>query len=262
MSKDVMPSGAGPRTDSLIPEIGLTEIDGEPRARDIEIAERLGYARPRNIRDLIERNRAELEAFGPLAPRRAAQLRTNGAEHDVDEFWLTEEQSLLVAALSKTEKAAAVRAMLIRCFVAWRRGRLVPAGGEVSMLGPEARTVIGGIVKSVLHAQLTNVIPAMVEGAMLEGGHVVSTDYKPALQVLVDKKVPARKRRAFSQKVSARLRRFALETDKPPRLSRETNRYLFHVDTIRDWLAHEGNALIAEHVAAQAGQGVLPFKRG
>lgn len=138
-------------------------------------------------------------------------------------------------------------------------GRLAP---QHLVLDEEARMVIGGIVKSVLHAQLTNVIPAMVEGAMLEGGHVVSTDYKPALQVLIDKKVPARKRRAFSQKVSARLRRFALETDKPPRLSRETNRYLFHVDTIRDWLAHEGNALIAEHVAAQAGQGVLPFKRG
>ncbi|MFG1300712.1 KilA-N domain-containing protein [Xanthobacter sp. V3C-3] len=134
-------------------------------------------------------------------------------------------------------------------------------GPQRLVLDEEARTVIGGIVKSVLHAQLTSVIPAMVEGAMLEGGHVVSTDYKPALQVLIDKKVPARKRRAFSQKVSARLRRFALETDKPPRLSRETNRYLFHVDTIRDWLAHEGNALIAAHVAAQAGQGVLPFKK-
>jgi len=38
-------------------------------------------------------------------------------------------------------------------------------------------------------------------------------------------------------------------------------RYLFHVDTIRDWLDHEGNALISGHVADLAGQGVLPFKK-
>lgn len=245
---------------SIIPEIGLTEIDGEPRARDIEIAERLGYSRPANIRNLIKRNLSEIEGFGPALRREALVERPQGGGNDADEFWLTEEQALLVAALSKTENAASVRAMLIRCFVAWRRGHLLPAGAELT-LAPAARSAIGGIVKDVVHKQLAEIVPAMVEGALLEGGHVVSTEYKPALQVLIDKKVPAKRRRAFSQKCSARLRRFALTTDKPPRLSRETNRYLYHVDTIRDWLEQEGNSLISSHMAGLAGQGVLPFKK-
>lgn len=59
------------RNFQIIPEVGLTEVDGEPRARDIEIAERLGYARPRKIRELIEANLSEIEAFG-TAPRRRA----------------------------------------------------------------------------------------------------------------------------------------------------------------------------------------------
>ena len=240
---------------SIIPEIGLTEIDGEPRARDIEVAERLGFGRPRDIRKLIERNRAEFDALGGCAT--VARLVEG---NEVNEFWLNEEQSLLAAALSKTENAAAVRAMLIRCFVAWRRGHMMPAGAEL-VLGPEARRAIGGIVKDVVHKQIADIVPAMVEGALLEGGHVVSTDYKPALDVLKEKKVPAKRRRSFSQKCSARLRRFALSSKRPPRLSRETGRYLFHVDTIRDWLEQEGNALISSHVSSLTGQAVLPFKK-
>lgn len=44
--------------------ITLTEIDGEPRALDLDVAARLGMKRPTNIRQLIEKNREELEAFG------------------------------------------------------------------------------------------------------------------------------------------------------------------------------------------------------
>jgi len=140
-------------------------------------------------------------------------------------------------------------------------GKLPAALGTVLDVAPAARGVIGGIVRDVLHKQLAEIIPAMVEGALLEGGHVVSTDYKPALDVLKEKKVPAKRRRSFSQKCSARLRRFALSSKRPPRLSRETGRYLFHVDTIRDWLEQEGNALISSHVSSLTGQAVLPFKK-
>jgi hypothetical protein len=47
--------------------IPLTMIEEQPRARDLDIAERLGFQRPRAIRQVIERNRTELEGFGPLA---------------------------------------------------------------------------------------------------------------------------------------------------------------------------------------------------
>lgn len=130
---------------TIIPAIGLTEMDGEPRARDIEIAERLGFSRPRVIRELVERNRQEFEGFGPLAVQHG---ESRGQEFN--EFWLNEEQALLVAALSKAPKAAAVRAMLIRTFVAWRRGHLGGSGAIAPEVIEEIRRT-DGIARDLSH---------------------------------------------------------------------------------------------------------------
>ena len=86
---------------------------------DLTVAERLGFTRPRSIRRLIERNRAELESYGPIATRRSAYHKEL-----FDEFWLNESQALLVCLLSRTDKAAEVRHALIGVFTAWRRGKL------------------------------------------------------------------------------------------------------------------------------------------
>ncbi|MCF1744705.1 hypothetical protein [Paradevosia shaoguanensis] len=102
-----------------VPDIDLNEIDGEPRFRDLDLADRLGFSRSRSIRQLIERNRVEIEAFGPLATQRG---KSRGQEFM--EYWLNEEQGLLVATLSDAERAPDVRHMLIKVFVAWRRGHL------------------------------------------------------------------------------------------------------------------------------------------
>lgn len=85
----------------------------------MEIADRLGISRPRDIRKLIERNKKELETFGTRATV-AHVVRGN----PVIEYLLNEEQSLLVAAISNAPNAPAVRAMLIKVFVAWRRRHL------------------------------------------------------------------------------------------------------------------------------------------
>lgn len=55
----------------MIAEVGLTMLDGEPRVRDIELAERLGFDRPRVIRELIDRNIKEIEALGSSPCRTA-----------------------------------------------------------------------------------------------------------------------------------------------------------------------------------------------
>lgn len=104
-----------------IPPIDLKTFDDGPRARDTDIAARLGFKRHRKIRELIERNKAEFERFGSIAPQRGAY---RGKEFD--EYWLNEEQSLLAATLSDAEFAADVRHMLIKVFVEWRRGQLPP----------------------------------------------------------------------------------------------------------------------------------------
>lgn len=109
------------RIGNTLPDIILSEINGEPRARDLDIAKRLGFERERAIRQLIERNLVELETFGLIATRRGAY---RGSEFT--EYWLTEEQALLVASRSDAENAPAVRRMLIKVFVAWRRGHMMP----------------------------------------------------------------------------------------------------------------------------------------
>ena len=119
-----------------VPAIVLSDVGGEPRARDEDIASRLGFERPRDIRKLIERNLSELESYGTCAT--VAHVKRG---NPVTEYWLNEEQSLLIAMLSEASNAPAVRAMLIKVFVAWRRGHLVevkPAAANQN-LAREAR---------------------------------------------------------------------------------------------------------------------------
>ena len=97
----------------------LDAIDGEPRILDLTLAERLEFARPRAIRQLIERCKAELESYGPIATRCGAYRN-----RQFTEFLLNEDQALLVCLLSRTKRAAEVRRALIEVFNAWRRGRL------------------------------------------------------------------------------------------------------------------------------------------
>ncbi|TCO07591.1 AntA/AntB antirepressor [Camelimonas lactis] len=66
-------------------------------AKELAMVER-NYA----IRQLIDRNRDELEGYGPLASQVTTQLRTNGATHYVDTYYLNEEQALLLCMLSPT----------------------------------------------------------------------------------------------------------------------------------------------------------------
>ncbi|WP_417624979.1 hypothetical protein [Paremcibacter congregatus] len=96
-----------------------SSITKEPRIHDERIGERLGLSRPRDIRKMIERNRSELESFGSLAPR----CRKSRGQ-DFDEYWLNEEQALLICMFARTDRAAEVRREVITVFTAWRKGTL------------------------------------------------------------------------------------------------------------------------------------------
>lgn len=105
--------------DSIQDIVLHSHIDGEPRAHDIDLADRLGFSRPRDIRKLIERNIEEMRRFGVCAA--VSQTSGDKGGRPAAEYWLNEEQALLVSTLSNTKRAADVRHMLIRVFVAWRR---------------------------------------------------------------------------------------------------------------------------------------------
>lgn len=107
-----------PPVDRGIPR-GWLEQAGELCALDTDIAARLGMARPTSIRSLIEANRAELEAFGPLHAARAMS-EGSGAQRAVTALYLNEEQALLISAITATlhpqaTKSCAAASLLQRC---------------------------------------------------------------------------------------------------------------------------------------------------
>lgn len=75
--------------------IALEVVNDQPRARDITIAQRLGFKRPRDIRKLIERNLIELERYGTCATVARVSKGKRGST-SFTEYWLNEEQALLL----------------------------------------------------------------------------------------------------------------------------------------------------------------------
>ncbi|MBB4284508.1 hypothetical protein [Roseospira goensis] len=109
----------------------LSVMENEPRIHDLRLAERLGFRRPRKIRELIQRNLSEFHRYGDLAPHRGAQLRWNGGTHEIDEYFLNEGQALLLCMFARTDRAADVREEVITVFMAWRRGMAPPPPPQV-----------------------------------------------------------------------------------------------------------------------------------
>lgn len=92
--------------------------DGVPRVRDVDLAERAGMKAPRQVRELIKRNRAELEAHGALSMRRTVRRisKPNGGEElrEVKEFWLNRLQAAALVPRMSTPKAMEFRIALVR----------------------------------------------------------------------------------------------------------------------------------------------------
>lgn len=96
--------------------------DDEPRVRDVDAAERLGFERPRKVRELIERIWPE-NRRPHCRPAVGRQSTGNGGEREytVTEYWLTEAELLKLCARSKTPIAESVLDDMIRVYVAVRR---------------------------------------------------------------------------------------------------------------------------------------------
>ena len=113
------------------------EFYNEPRIHDLLLAERLGFKRPADIRGLIVRNKAELEAHGALIRQLGTSSEGVNYPHRADnsvparrgpkakEFWLNEGQALTICALARTSAAARIRRELVTVFIAWRTGEPV-----------------------------------------------------------------------------------------------------------------------------------------
>ena len=102
----------------------LTAINGEPRVHDLELAERLGFDQPRDIRKLIKRNEDKLLKFGHRATVARCIEIGNGAKREVEEFYLNQKQAIFICMKSETERAFDVQIEIVHVFDAYLNGEL------------------------------------------------------------------------------------------------------------------------------------------
>lgn len=99
----------------------------EGTVHDLRLAEALGFKRPANIRNLIKRHRAILEAIGPLLQREAMVGIGSGAKRAVTEFHLSKAQAAFIIGKSDTREAESVLALISESFAMLSEGKLVAA---------------------------------------------------------------------------------------------------------------------------------------
>ena len=106
----------------------LLVVEGEPRVADTVLGRRLGFDRPRAVRQVIQRNIGEVRRFGEVSPQVVAKpLPGSKGGRPQTCYLLNEGQALLVCMFANTPLAADVREQLIRVFMAWRAGELQAA---------------------------------------------------------------------------------------------------------------------------------------
>jgi hypothetical protein len=138
----------------------------EPMIRDVDLAARLGFDRPRKIRDLIRRVWPENKR-PQSRPVMGRQRTRNGGEREfaVDEFWLTEAQALKVVMRADTETANDLQDVMIDVFRAAMRGLLRPV--SVAPIAPAipAEVLAALAVVPVLTAQMETITAMMKDSA-------------------------------------------------------------------------------------------------
>lgn len=107
-----IPSGS-PRRDLII-----HAVENEPRILDTDLAERLGFSQPRDIRKIIARHGGALSALG--AP--CVVEETVGKGQKPRAFYLNRKQAIFITAKSGTPTATDVTIEVITKFDAYERG--------------------------------------------------------------------------------------------------------------------------------------------
>ena len=124
-----MPWTDGNGNGALVP----TDVDGELRIRDYDLAVRLGFAKPAKIRDLIKRHLQSLVAMGTVP---TVGTVTRGQEGT--EFYLNRKQAIFITAKSETAEATEITIEIIERFDAYERGTTKPADPMALLNDPAA----------------------------------------------------------------------------------------------------------------------------
>lgn len=145
---------------SILSDINVVELGGEPKIKDIELGRRLEMKAPERIRNKIEEHRDELKFFGNLHTDR--EFADSKRKRVVTVYYLSEEQALTICTLIKTDKAALVRQILVRTFVAYRRGKLLEA-----VSNSEIRHIVEDYVHGPMEIAVQQYLKAVINDNIL-----------------------------------------------------------------------------------------------
>jgi hypothetical protein len=109
---------------ALLCEADIYEIAGDGRIQDLRLGEALGLEQAYGVRKSIDRYDAELKRHGEVFSTVAKTSRLGGRPGT--EYWLNEAQALVICMRSDAPNAPIIRTELIRIFMAWRHGHLIP----------------------------------------------------------------------------------------------------------------------------------------
>ena len=118
----------------------IANVEGEPRIRDLDLAQSLGFERLVKIRELIVRHRKSLNKISILP---TVGLFHNGPGRPAIEYWLNEEQALFITAKSDTEYATALTIQLVKEFQAYRAGAHQQQSNDTMALLNDPKTLRG-----------------------------------------------------------------------------------------------------------------------
>ncbi len=157
--------------------------DGENRILDLDLGKVLGYGRPRVIRELIAK------IFNDSEVCRVARQTSAVGGRPALEYWLTEEQAVVVIGRAETARATELSTMVAKVFVSARRGLLSPAA---SANHPATRYAIGNQEAEVRRILATAHIEclAIAKNAGLIPAHYAEREAQYTLAALAGKGKP------------------------------------------------------------------------
>lgn len=152
-------------------------------------------------------------------------------------------------------------------FRKWVTGVALPAlrrgHGQFELTG-DVRQTIGGIVKSVVHKEISAILPAMIQSEVMSGRYSI-VEGVSALEVAEMAGYGSGQRpRGLTQFITRRVGRFHEDRGVPVRRSRHGSGQvrLFDEATARTWLRNGGSRSLENYVAERNGQGKLRLISG
>ncbi len=161
--------------------VGATVIEGfylsrefadeQPRIRDVELGERLGYSRVRDIRALIK-SLLKTKKLSNVHNRGAAPRPHFGANVADTEYWLTRTETLIVIVRSDTAIAYQITEQIITVFEAFLDGKF---HARPASPPPPSSPQLGDIMEQL--KRLSAAVEALQSGPSAATGAVSPTQY-------------------------------------------------------------------------------------